>query len=103
MEGVELIRDVEGNITGIRVDVQDDPDLAVDIYHLIRAEERAKVTKRAQTYRSVSNQVTPTTPLSMTAFHRLIKQAKESGEVTAETFFQKHPKWRPNNALYSPS
>lgn len=103
MEGVELIKDVDGNITGIRVDVQDNPDLAVDIYHLIRAVERAKNTQRAQTYRAVSSQVKPTSPLSPSAFQRLIKQAKDSGEVSADEFFQQHPAWRPNSALYSPS
>ena len=101
MEGVELIKDRNGRITEIRVDVKDNPALAEDVYHLIGALKRAKETEKAITDKQSSATKTKKsrTPMSLHAFNQLIREAKASGEVTEKEFFQLHPKWRKKENL----
>ncbi|MFK7920674.1 MAG: hypothetical protein AB8H47_01895 [Bacteroidia bacterium] len=95
MDGIEVIKDPQGNVTQIRMDVAGQPDLASDVYHLLSALQRAKVTEDAQQKRSPNGHK----PLSVSAFNRLIRDAKASGEVTEAEFFNAHPKWQKKERL----
>ena len=91
MEGVELIKDHNGRITEIRVDVKGNPALAEDIYHLIGALKRAKDTEKQKIAMAGEKRYSP---MSMAAFNQLIRDAKSSGEVSEKEFFQLHPSWQ---------
>lgn len=95
MEGVEIIKDLKGNITEIRVDVKNDPDLAADIYHLIGAIKRAKETEKSLTFKQSSSAYGKRkSPMTLAAFNQMIRDAKASGEISQEAFFQLHPQWQ---------
>jgi hypothetical protein len=95
MEGIELIKDHKGNITQIRVDVENKPELAEDVYHLISAIQRAKETSVFQQSRKPNGHK----PLTQKAFNQLIRKAKASGEVSEAAFFQQHPQWQKSEKL----
>lgn len=90
MDRIELIKDRKGNITQILVDVQNNPELAEDVYHLVSAVQRAKETQTFQQTRKPNGRK----PLTLTAFNQMIREAKASGEVSEAAFFQQHPQWR---------
>ena len=90
MEGIELIKDQDGKLTQILVDVEHNPELAEDVYHLIAALQRAKDTETFQQERKPNGKK----PLSISAFNRLIRQAKASGEISESAFFQQYPQWQ---------
>ena len=92
MEGVELIKDREGRITEIRVDVTGNPALAEDIYHLIGALRRAKETEKSMSTAGKSKK--ERSQLSLNAFNQLIREAKASGEISEKEFFELHPTWQ---------
>lgn len=90
MEGIELIKDRKGNLTQILVDVANNPELAEDVFHLVSALQRARETADFQQSRRPNGHK----PLSISAFNRLIREAKASGEVSQAAFFQQHPQWQ---------
>ena len=98
MEGIQLIKDPSGNLSEIRIDVKDNPNLAKEVYHLIHALQRAKDTEQAKAERKPA-----VSPMSLNAFNQLIRESKASGELTEKEFFEQHPKWRKNVTLSLPS
>ncbi|MDX2247443.1 MAG: hypothetical protein SF052_11735 [Bacteroidia bacterium] len=98
MQGIELIKDRKGNITEIRVDVRENPDLAKDIYHLIGTLKRVKEIEKSPSSRQ-KIAYPAKSPMSVTAFNQRIRDAKASGEVSEESFFQKNPQWRKRERL----
>lgn len=98
MEGIELIKDRKGNITEIRVDVRENPDLASDIYHLIGTLKRVKETDRS-TAPNKKVSYPAKSPMTLSAFNQLIRKSKASGEISESSFFQKHPQWRKKEKL----
>ncbi|MEO0473107.1 MAG: hypothetical protein AAF206_26060 [Bacteroidota bacterium] len=103
MEGIELIKDREGNITEIRVDVQGHPELAMDVYHLISALKRSKQQESAAKGKSYAASLAEQGPMSHNAFNQMIRDAKDSGEITESEFFQLHPSWQKKERLSLPS
>ncbi|MEZ4777270.1 MAG: hypothetical protein R3D00_29105 [Bacteroidia bacterium] len=98
IEGIELIKDRKGNITEIRVDVRENPDLASDIYHLIGTLKRVKeADKTTPSGHKVSYPAKA--PMTLRAFNQLIRKSKASGDVSESSFFQKNPQWRKKEKL----
>jgi len=103
MESVEITKDLAGNITGIRLDVQDNPEMAQELYKLVKSLENAKDIKRSIRNKAISQQIEPTKPLTHASLNQLIERAKASGEVSQEEFFRQHPEWQRKEKLSSPS
>ena len=99
MDGVELIKDPKGRITEIRVDVKNDPDLAVNIWHLITTLKRAEDVSKSHPTKASKIFGEKGTKLSFRAFNQMIRDAKASGEISEEIFFQHNPKWRRKEKL----
>ncbi len=101
MEGVHWIKNASGKLAEIRVDVTENPELAKEVYHLIQALSRAKGSERAKAYRDSSRVLTSesiATDTSSSDSHltKLVREAKASGEMSQEQFFQRFPTWQSN-------
>ena len=98
LQGVHWVKDDAGKLAEIRVDAMENPELAKEVYHLIQALSRARDTERAKTFRE-SSRVLGTTdkPISSAKISKLIREAKASGEITQEQFFQRFPEWQSKN------
>ncbi|MEM7655045.1 MAG: hypothetical protein AAF399_02860 [Bacteroidota bacterium] len=94
MQEIELITNRKGEITGLKLEVNNDPELAQEVIHLIGVLERVKETTNPPTQES-----SPRSAMSVTAFNKLIRKAKASGELTEAEFFQLHPAWQKNAKL----
>ncbi|MEM9985675.1 MAG: hypothetical protein AAF804_11350 [Bacteroidota bacterium] len=95
MDGIQLITDGTGNLSEIRVDVRNNPNFASEVYRLIRALRRAQASEKSQRYRELSHKWRRQNhPLSQQDLLALIQEAKSSGEITEEEFYQAHPQWR---------
>ncbi|MEO0895243.1 MAG: hypothetical protein AAFY71_02410 [Bacteroidota bacterium] len=101
MESVEITKDLAGNITGIRLEVQDNPEMAQELYKLVRSLENAKDVKRSIRNRAISQHVMPTKPLNPSSFKDLIEKAKASGEVSKEELLRENPSWQKIRKLSS--
>ncbi|MEM7367827.1 MAG: hypothetical protein AAF587_04455 [Bacteroidota bacterium] len=101
MKGIELIQDATGQITGIKLDVQDDPKLAQGLYHLFRTLQKAKETEEIVKEETLIGGASK--PMSLTALNKLVRDSKKSGEITQEEFFQLHPTWQKNEKLSLPN
>ena len=95
MDGIQLIQDAHGKLSEIRIDAKMQPDIAEDIYHFINALIRAKDTEKKHNPLFAKADG----PMSLTAFNQLIREAKASGEITEEAFFQSNPQWRKKEKL----
>ncbi len=85
MKGIEFIRDHSGQLKEIRLAVMDHPALAADISRLISIHARSE------------QQATPTSAkaqMPLKDFRKLVREAKQSGEVSESAFFQKNPEWQ---------
>jgi len=94
MESVEITKDLDGNITGIRLSVENNPEMAQEIYELMRTLKNAKKTRRSMRNKAISQHIKPTESLTPSTFVQLIDEAKNSGELSQEEFFMQHPSWR---------
>ncbi|GAB4429100.1 MAG: hypothetical protein OHK0039_47710 [Bacteroidia bacterium] len=104
MDNVQLIKDPAGNIMEIRVDVQDQPELASEIYNLVRAVQRAHHTERARKFKRVRRVgASATGRMSAATFNKLLRESQASGEISEEAFFQLHPAWRRSEKSSLPS
>lgn len=105
MKGIELIQDATGQITGIKLDIQNNPQMAQGVYHLIRTLQKAQETE--DSHQQVEKKETTiggvTKPMSLTALNKLVRESKKSGEITQEEFFQLHPTWQKNEKLSLPN
>jgi hypothetical protein len=100
MKGIQVIKDPSGKLTEIRIDALTHPELAEEIYHLLAAVQRAKKTERSLVFKSsrISNGTGKTMDLS--SFNQLIRDSKESGELSQEDFFLRYPKWLKKEKSY---
>lgn len=94
MESVEVTKDLEGNITGLKLLIENNPQLAQEVYMLVRTLKNARDIKRSIRNKAISQEVRPTEPLTFSTFAQLIEEAKSSGEISQEEFLSKHPSWR---------
>jgi hypothetical protein len=73
MKNVKLITNQAGELAGFQVDINNEPEMAQEVFHLIGALQRARETTAP----------TPSAkrePISLHAFNKLIRQAKDRGE-----------------------
>lgn len=92
-----MMKDDAGKLAEIRVDAMENPELAKEVYHLIQALSRAKDTRRAKAFRESSRAIgTEDKPISVTKISKLIREAKASGEISQDQFFQRFPSWQKN-------
>lgn len=97
LHGVHMMKDDAGKLAEIRVDAMENPELAKEVYHLIQALSRAKDTLRAKAFRESSRAIgTVDKPISTTKISKLIREAKASGEISQDQFFQRFPSWQKN-------
>ncbi|MCI4671048.1 MAG: hypothetical protein MRZ79_23120 [Bacteroidia bacterium] len=94
MESVEVTKDLEGNITGIKLLVEDNPQLAQEVYKLLRTLKNANDIRRSIRNKAISQEVKPTEPLTFSTFSNLIDEAKASGQISKEEFLIQNPIWR---------
>lgn len=94
MESVEVTKDLEGNITGLKLLIENNPQLAQEVYLLIRTLKNARDIKRSIRNKAISQEVKPTEPLTLSTFAQLIDEAKASGELSQEEFLTAYPSWR---------
>lgn len=97
MKGVKLIKDKEGRITEIRVNAQANPEIAGDVYNLISILERLAEDEQQEELSPKPQRMT------IEALRGLIQEAKNSGELSPEEFFQLHPEWQKKEKLSSPN
>ena len=98
MKGIDIVRDISGNIQEIRLSAQADPALIQDVLRLVKIRTR-------------QNGSIPSAPqkpkrkvLSVKGLSQLISESKASGELTETDFFQLTPAWlKKRNELSSPS
>lgn len=105
MKDVQLIQNAAGHLTGIKLEIQDDPEMAKEIYHLLRALSKSKEEENTDSQMIESSLAMRNTEkaMSLTAFNKLIRTAKASGEITQEEFFQLHPTWQRDEKLSLPN
>ena len=90
-----MVKDGAGNLSEIRVDAMENPELAREVYHLIQVLSRARESERVKTYRESSLVLGRTEkPISEAKITKLIREAKASGEISQEQFFQRFPEWQ---------
>ena len=94
MQEIELITNQEGEITGLKLEVSNDPELAKEVIHLIGVLQRARETSTPPAQKSPQRSA-----MSVTAFNKLIRKAKASGELSEAEFFQLNPAWQKNAKL----
>lgn len=88
MKGVELIHDQHGRISQIQVDVSLNPSLAEDIYNMIMIREREAKAKAQQSSHAKGERA-----MTVTAFRKMMREAKQSGVISQSEFFNQHPEW----------
>jgi len=100
MEGIHVTKDTSGKLTEIRIDALTNPELAEEIYHMLAAVQRAKETERSLVFKSsrISNGSGKT--MDLLTFNQLIRDSKESGELTQEEFFLRYPQWLKKEKSY---
>lgn len=97
LQGVQWVKDEAGKLAEIRVDAMENPELAKEVYHLIQVLSRARDTERAKAFRESSRAIGANDkPISATKLTKLIREAKASGEISQEQFFQRFPEWQKN-------
>lgn len=100
MNGVQVITDTKtGELTEIRVNAIENPDIAQEIFHLLRAMARVQETQQSRNFKEVSRPEGKMKPMSISDLKKRIKASKESGEVSEAQFFKRYPTWQKSEKL----
>jgi hypothetical protein len=88
IKGIQYVKGPWGELKEIRLDVGLQPQLAENLQRLIAIHQR---------HHHLAEQPTPSRDYpseGVEAFHHLVKEAKLSGEISENSFFQMHPEWQ---------
>lgn len=100
MNGVQVITDTQtGALTEIRVNAIENPDIAQEIYSLLRAMARVQETEQSRNFKEASRVDGKMKAMSLSDLKKRIKASKESGEVSKQEFFNRFPAWQKTEKL----
>ena len=101
MKGIEIVKNKEGKVTVITLDASVQPELADAVQRLIRIARREQEALAQEEKAKADDKPSPA--MTITRFREMIREAKQSGEISEREFFQMHPEWQKKEQLSSPN